>query len=442
MTLLTTATLIALCAPSLFAAGEGKTFSTDVWPIVERRCVTCHRMGEIAPMAFTSYGQVRPWASAIREAVLSGTMPPWHAAQGKHTFRNDRSLSKAEVATLVAWVDGGAPEGTPLTKASHDTGYREAGPGWKLGVPDVVVEVPGFPVPKSGSLPYSFLIVPLHLERDTWVRAAEFQIEHRAVIHHINAFVKRPESSYLAGFPEGRIFVPTIAERAKRRDGEGVFERRELLLGYEPGYEPAPWLEDGAKLVKAGSSLVLEMHYNPNGKEMTDHSKLALYFAKSAPLKRILAIDTLRDLDLQIPPQEGNYLSSASITLSAPATLLSLQPHMHMRGKSMEVRAIYPDGRTEELIHVPHYNFQWQTTYALNDPVMLPAGTRLESRARFDNSVNNSFNPDPTALVHWGDQTTDEMHIAFLELVIGADADAEGLLRDRPRMIGTPVKSR
>ncbi len=295
--------------------------------------------------------------------------------------------------------------------------------------------MPGFAVPKTGPLPYSFLIIPLHLDHDVWVRAAEFRIENPSVIHHINAFVRPRGSSYLAAFPAGQIFVPTVAERGARREGEHVFDRRELLLGYEPGYFPMPWLEDGAKLVKAGSDLVLEMHYNPNGHPVTDHSEIALYFARSAPARRILAIDTLRDLDLAIPPGDAAYTSHSAMTLGSAATLLSIQPHMHVRGKSMEVRAIYPDGRTDTLLSVPHYDFQWQTTYVFDQPVNLPAGTRLESTARFDNSPNNPFNPNPAATVHWGDQTTDEMHIAFLELVIGADENAEMLLREKPRMI-------
>jgi mono/diheme cytochrome c family protein len=419
------------CAAALHAGDSAPTFSRDVWPIMERHCVTCHQPGEIGPMAFTSYAQVRPWAAAIGEAVATRAMPPWHAAPGTHAFRNDRTLSEQERVTLASWVRAGAPEGNPIAP------YRkpEITNGWKLGKPDIVVEVPGFAVPKSGLLPYSFLIVPLHLEHDTWVSAAEFQIDQRAVIHHMNAFIRPASSSYLAGFASNQIFIPTVAERGKRREGEKVFDRRELLLGYEPGYEPRPWLENGAKLIPAGSDLVLEMHYSPNGKETTDHSKIALYFAKTPPEKRVLAIDTLRDLDLTIAPNQPDQLSKASMVLAGPASLLSVQPHMHMRGKSMEVTVIYPDGRKDCLVNVPHYDFGWQTTYVFMDPLPLPAGTRLESSAHFDNSPNNRFNPDPTACVRWGDQTTDEMHIAFLELVIDAKANAETLFRESPRMI-------
>ncbi len=429
--------LLVLFIPFLFlgagndSTNTAPTFSRDVWPILQKHCLTCHQPGEIGPMAFASYKQVRPWAAAIKEAVQTRAMPPWHAAPGDHPFRNDRSLSKLERETLVAWTNEGAPEGAPLP--AYQAAARKA--GWKLGDPDIIVEIPGFAVPKTGLLSYSFLIVPLHLDRDTWVRAAEFQIDQRAVIHHINAFVRTPSSSYLAGFPQNQIFVPTVAERGKRREGEKVFDRRELLLGYEPGYDPHPWLEDGAELIKAGSDIVLEMHYSPNGKEAVDHSKLALYFAKTAPAKRILAIDTLRDLDLRLLPNEANYVSHAGMTLAAPARLLSVQPHMHMRGKSMEVSAVFPGGRTDMLVSVPRYDFNWQTTYTFSDPIPLPAGTRLESVAHFDNSSNNRFNPDASATIHWGDQTTDEMHIAFLELVIDAKANAESLFVEAPRMI-------
>ena len=270
-------------------------------------------------MAFTSYAEVRPWASAIREAVISRAMPPWHAAKSAHEFRNDRSLTGTEIQTLVRWVEAGSPEGTPdkaMTVAASDN-------KWRLGKPDMVIQVPGLRVPKSGVQPYTFLIVPVHIERDTWVRAAEFRIDQRAVVHHMNAFVREPGSSYLAGFPRNEIFVPTVAERGRKRDGEAVFARRHLLLGYEPGYAAMPWLEDGAKLIKAGSDIVFEMHFNPNGKEAVDRSELGLYFSDKAPAQRVLAIDTLRDLDLQIPPKQPDYLSQ-SVDDSRPPGATSL----------------------------------------------------------------------------------------------------------------------
>jgi hypothetical protein len=412
-------------------------FSKDVWPILERHCVSCHQPGEIAPMALTNYSQVRPWANAIRDAVLARKMPPWDAAgETAHEFRNDRSLTDAEIRTLTTWVKEGAHEGEPLKTAFHPI-RSEA--GWKLGEPDIVIRVPGFHVPASGLLTYRYLITPNLFPKDVWVRAAEFRIDQRSAVHHINAYARGPESSYLSGYPKGQIVTATVADRGRRREGERVFDRRLQLIGWEPGYDPMPWLPNGAKQIRAGSDIVFEMHYSPNGKEVTDYSELGLYLTDNAPSERVLAIDTLRDLDLTIPAGTPDYVSRASMTLAQPVRLLSVQPHMHYRGKAMEVRAVYPDGRTRLLVSVPKYDFNWQTTYVLREPLLLPAGTRLESVAHFDNSVNNRSNPDPSVAVRWGDMTTDEMHIAFLELALPIEADPEKLFAAPPRMIGTPA---
>ncbi|MCU1261193.1 MAG: cytochrome c [Bryobacterales bacterium] len=387
-------------------------------------------------MALTSYALVRPWAAAIRESVLTGKMPPWDAkGPTAHTFQNDRSLTESETATLVSWAEAGAPEGQPVKTTfqparSHD--------GWKLGNPDVVIRMPGFTVPPSGQLGYRYLIEGGRFPRDVWIRAAEWRIDQRSVVHHVNAYVRAPGSSYLADYPKGQMVSATVADRARRREGERLFDRRQQIVGWEPGYEPMPWLADGAKMIPAGSDIVFEIHYNPNGKQVTDHSELGLYFADAKVKERVLAIDTLRDLDLAIPAGERDYVSKASMTVALPVKLLSVQPHMHYRGSAMEVRAVYPDGEAEVLVSVPKYDFNWQTTYVLREPKTIPAGTRLESVAHFDNSPNNAFNPDPGALIHWGDQTIDEMHIAFLELALPIDADPEKLLAAPPRMIGTP----
>ena len=413
---------------ALGTVSAAPTYTADIRPILERRCVKCHAPGEVAPMPLRSYQEVRPWAKSIKEEVELRRMPPWHAMPSHHAFRNDRSLSETEIKTIAEWVDRGSPEG----ETAPPIPVAAAASGWKLGTPDIVVEVPGFQVPARGVLPYNFLIVPLHLDHDVWVRAAEFRIDQRQVVHHMNAFVRPPGSSYLAGFPRETVFAPTVAQRAVKREGEGLFARRQLLLGYEPGYAPMDWLPDSAKLIPAGSDLILEIHYNPNGKAVVDHSHFGLYFAKGTPRHRILAIDTLRNLDLQIPPGDAAYRSTAAATFEEPVKLLALQPHMHLRGKSMRVTAVYPDQRDEVLLDVPKYDFNWQTTYVLARPLALPAGTKLVSVAYFDNSPNNRFNPDPSATVHWGDQTFNEMHIAFLELVLDVKADAEKLFAIEP----------
>jgi hypothetical protein len=375
-------------------------------------------------MAFTNYSDTRPWAKAIREAVLSRTMPPWHAEKRSQlTFQNDRSLSQTEIRKIVGWVDVGAPEGP---KIEYPTPVREE-TGWKLGKPDVVLRVPGFTIPARGDIPYTFVIRSVGLTDDRWVRAAEFRIDKRSVVHHMNAFVRPPGSSYLDGFERDRFVVPTLAQRRIGRPDEGVFARRELLLGYEPGYFPIPWREDQAKLVRAGSDIVFEIHYTANGTEQTDFSELGIYFAAQTPRERVLSTQT-QDMQIAIPAGDANYRSSASVTFGRPVKLISLQPHMHLRGKAMEIRARYPDGRIETLLDVPRYSFNWQTTYFLKEPKLLPAGCTIESIAVFDNSPNNPFNPDPEKTIKWGDQSWEEMHIGFMEIAFDAAVDAETVI--------------
>jgi hypothetical protein len=258
------------------------TWHRDVAPVIASRCQSCHKPGEIGPMPLTTYQEARPWAKAIRQAVLKGTMPPWHAdAATTPHFRNARVLTAAEREVLVAWADTGAAEGSPAAppKAAEDAGPK----GWQLGRPDLVIRVPGFRVPESGAIQYTFLVTPTGFTGDKWIAAAEWKIDQRRVVHHINAFVRPPGSSYVAAAPPGTPYVASTTERAARRAGEREVDRRELLAGYEPGYRPAPWGDGEAKLIRKGSDIVFEMHYTANGKEAVDYSELGLYFAKEKP---------------------------------------------------------------------------------------------------------------------------------------------------------------
>lgn len=410
--------LMAAAFPALWAA---PSYQSEVRPILEKRCVGCHRAGEIGPMPLGSYAEVRPWAKSIRQAVTKGTMPPWHADAAKSVaFHNDRSLTAAERKTVQDWVDAGAPEGKP---GGATVSTARAG-GWRLGKPDLIVRVPKMPIPASGTIQYTFLVTPTDLPEAKWMAAAEWKIDQRSVVHHINAFVRPKGSSYVADAPPGQFFVASKASRGARRPDEREADRRELLLGYEPGYEPIPWGEGRAKLLPKGADIVFEMHYTANGKAVSDASELGIYFAKSAPRERVLTI-TPADSAFAIPPGDGNFPSSTAATLQRDLTLLSMQPHMHLRGKSYRITARYPDGRVENLIDVPKYDFNWQTTYFLAQPKSLPKGTVLECLAHFDNSPNNRFNPDPSQTVRWGDQSWEEMNIGFMEVVFPAAADPD-----------------
>lgn len=403
-----------------YSATKPVTYA-DVRPLMERRCVGCHQKGEIAPMALGSYAETRPWAKAIRQAVLKRTMPPWQAdAESSKRIHNSRLLPEAEVRQLVDWVDGGALEGRPMAPLA--VAKREA--GWGLGKPDLVIRIPGYEVPESGTLRYTFLVTPTDLPEDVWVSAAEWKIDQRAVVHHMNAFVRPPGSSYVASVPKGQLYVASGTERSFRHPNERELDRRELLLGYEPGYRPIAWGPRQGKLIRKGSDIVFEIHFTANGKAVVDHSELGIYFAKKPPQERLVTI-TPADSKLAIPPGDANYRSFVWAELTSEAKLISLQPHMHLRGKAYRIEAVFPDGRRDVLIEVPRYDFNWQTTYFLKEPMTLPKGTKLECTGWFDNSANNAANPDPTKMIAWGDQSWEEMNVGFMEIAFDRRGDGD-----------------
>lgn len=409
-----------LWLPLAALAVSGATLDySSVQPILAKRCSGCHQKGEIGPMAFTSYEETRPWAKAIKRTVLARTMPPWHADERTSArIHNSRRLDENEVRQLVAWVDAGAPGGRvakPVAVAARQE-------GWRLGKPDMVIRIPGFKVKENGSIQYTFLVTPTGLTEDRWVTAAEWKIDQRGVVHHINAFVRPKGSSYVKQAPPGEFYVATKDERGARREDEREVDRRELLVGYEPGYAPQPWGPQRGKLLRAGSDIVFEMHYTPNGKPAADYSELGLYFAKEPPPERVFMI-TPADSKLNIPPGEANYRSFVYAELMQDARLIAMQPHMHLRGKAYKIEAVYPGGERDLLLDVPKYDFNWQTTYFLKSPIALPKGTKLECTAWFDNSPNNPHNPDPAKTIQWGDQSWEEMNVGFMEIAIDRRAD-------------------
>jgi hypothetical protein len=409
--------LALVIALSSFAA----TFE-DIAPILEARCAGCHQAGEIGPMPLTTYAQARPWATAIKQAVIQGSMPPWHADRAtSERFVNSRLLKESEIRMIAEWADGGALQGTP-GRAIHPV---EVGEGWKLGQPDLVIKVPGAKIPASGTFEYTFLVTPVDIPADTWIAAAEWKIDQRALVHHMNAFLRPPGSSYISDVAPGKLYVPTHEERLARHKDEREVDRRELLIGYEPGYKPAPWGDGRAKLMHKGGAVVFEIHYNTNGKAATDYSELGIYYAKQPPRERVETITPADAAGLMIPAGAASHSTHVTATLTHDAKLISLQPHMHLRGKAFEVSVVFPDGKHEELLRVPRYDFNWQTTYFLAKPMVLPKGTVLEYTATFDNSPNNPHNPDPSKIVYWGDQSWEEMNIGFTELAFDASADPD-----------------
>ncbi len=390
---------------SLAASINNKpTFSKDVAPILYKSCVQCHRAGEAGPMAFTSYKEARPWAAAIKQAVASRTMPPWHADPKFNHFANDRRLSDDEVATVVKWAETGAPEGNPAQMPK----LPKVAEGWQFGKPDFTITTgTPFNIPASGAIPYKYYTVDPGFTEDTWVQAVEVRPSQRTQVHHILVFVLEP----------GNV-RPT-------RGGE---QFSDMLIGYAPGVPYITFDDETAFLVKAGSKFRFQVHYTTNGKEATDIDTLGLKIRKDKPKNRAFC-GSATQLRLAIPPNEANYETKATHVFKEDVTLLDMTPHMHLRGKAFKYVLTYPDGRSEELLTVPKYDFNWQLSYILDKPRQIPAGSKIEATAWYDNSANNKYNPDPSKLVRWGDQTFDEMMIGFFNYKVPVDSPSPAPLK-------------
>lgn len=394
--------LTAWLAGPTGASGEKQhtlTFSKDVAPIVYKNCASCHRAGEIAPMSLLSYKEVRPWAKAIREKVATRDMPPWHADPQHGTWSNDRRMSQKDIDTVVAWVDGGAKEGDPKDLPPMP---KFAG-GWQIGEPDAVFYMPEeYTIPADGSVSYQYFTIDPGFKEDRYIEAMEARAGNLSVVHHIVIYVRDPRQA-----------------RSRKLDlGEG------LLGALSPGQTPFMAKPGTAKLIRAGSKLIFQMHYTPNGKEQKDRSYVGLKFAK-APVDKVVTTTAAFDMKFVIPPGAPNHEVRAEYEFEQDAHIVSFSPHMHLRGKDIFFRAIYPDGRSEILLSVPQYDFNWQVYYYPAKPLRMPKGTRIEVVAHFDNSTKNALNPDPTQAVRFGEQTWDEMMNGFFDYTLDAKANAD-----------------
>jgi mono/diheme cytochrome c family protein len=406
------------------------TYNKDVLPIMQKNCQSCHRPGEIGPSSFLTYQSTRPWAKAIREAVLTKKMPPWFADPRFGHFANDRRLTDADVKTLVAWVDAGAPEGDP-EDMPPPIEWRD---GWNIK-PDVVIGMPKpYNVPARGTIEYTYFVVPTGFTKDTWVIDAEVRPGNRRVVHHGSVHIRPPGSQWLREAKVGEGYVlPRRADGSEALPAPvdpSVNVANEWLLGYVPGIQPQNYFDldhKAAKLIPAGSDVVFEMHYTTNGTPTTDQTKVGFVLAKEPPKYRLLTLP-VAGRDFTIPPGDASYPGHTVAQFDRPVTLIYSQPHMHLRGKDMDIRLDYPNGEHEMLVSVPHYDFSWQTIYFEQKPIEVPKGTRIELFAHWDNSANNKYNPDPKATIRWGDQSWDEMLFAWVGVVVPRDTDPETVM--------------
>ncbi len=402
-------TLICCIAGSLTAA-ELPEFHRDIQPILSRHCQGCHRPGEIGPMSFMTYAEVRPWAKAIKQSVATKRMPPWFADPHHGTWANDRSMPQAEIERLISWVDHGAPEGKPQENPSSPEFIQ----GWNIPTPDLVIGMDNpFPVPANSKIDYQYIIIPLDLKEDRWVQMVESRPSDPSVVHHVVVFIRAPESKWLRDVAPQTPVVPG-GDSQRHVGGFG----NEILHIYTPGNVPDIFRPGQAKLLTAGSDLVLQMHYTSTRKSTEDQTKIGLVWAKEPPRERIVT-QAASNVDFSIPPGVGNFPVKGYFKVPNQARLLSFFPHMHLRGKAFEMN-LQDGNQATTLIRLPRYDFNWQLTYKLKEPIPLRPGMRLEAIGYFDNSANNPFNPDPKATVKWGEQSWEEMMYGFFDIAIDA----------------------
>jgi len=427
------------------------TFNKDVAPIFFKNCAECHRPGEAAPFSTLSYKDVRPWAKSIREKVVSKQMPPWHAdPQHAGQFKNDRSLTQAEIETIAAWVDGGAAEGN----AKDLPPAPKFVDGWRIGKPDVVLQMQeDYTLAATGPDEYQYFAIATGFTEDKYIQMAEARPGNRKIVHHILAFAVPPggkDMSKLSRAELRKMFDEDGPNSVFYSDGDlrrvkmdakvnddgcngkfGEDDAGDVIAGYAPGMPAEVFAPGVAKKVPAGAVLILQIHYSKvAGSEQKDRSVVGLIFAKEPPQK-LMVKRGIENIFFKIPAGAERHQATACWKPKEDINLYGLMPHMHYRGAAMEYKATYPDGKSEVLLNVPNYDFGWQTNYKLAQPKLIPKGTKIQVTATYDNSPKNKYNPDPAKAVRWGDPTYDEMLIGYIDYIPERKAiagmDAKGL---------------
>jgi hypothetical protein len=410
------------------AAPKEITYSQDVAPVLYKNCVMCHRPNDIAPMSLVTYEEVLPFAGLIRQSVDQRKMPPWHADPSVGEFMNDARLSDADIRTIDEWVKDGMKEGDPKDLPSAPVFE----PGWHIK-PDVIFTIPEFLVPKTAQDDYEYIYVPTNFTEDKWIQAGEVLPGDRRVVHHATVSVidQAEYAKHLAqhakknaGVDEyhyrtGKVLhlrpdAPVIDDGCSAPDGGGIPGHPSGYLNivpaiYLPGHLPEVRPPGYALRIPAGGYLQFQVHYsNHHGLDVKDRTSVGLVFAKE-PVEHEVAQYEIWNNMFRIPPNDGGHRVTSCFTLPKDVIAVAYTAHMHFRGKSMTTKAIYPDGREEVLLDVPHYDFRWQETYFLKKQFLLPKGTKLMTVAYFDNSRSNPLNPDPSKAVRWGEPSDEEM---------------------------------
>lgn len=373
-------------------SGLAVSYANDVVPILEQRCVSCHRDGGVAPWSMDSHQMVSGWSEMMRETLLTMRMPPGQIDDTYlDNFIDVHSISDNEKRTLVSWIDSGAAiDGMddPLTRLEAQSS------GWVLGEPDLIVEFPSQEIPATGTLDYKFIPVEIGLDRDRWVRAYAFDIGDKSVLHHVVAYTQD-------------------AKQQKQNSSGGG--SRTNFGGYAPGRDYVEFDANTGVLLEEDMRFMVQFHYTTVGRPVQDVTRIGLYFQDEAP-EFPLSRTAIMNGEFVIPPGDSDFDVMARATIVKDSYLYNIAPHMHYRGKRVKYWAEYPDGTREDILSIPNFQHNWQMIYRLKQPKLLPAGTVIVSEGAFDNSAMNALNPDPSQEVRWGDQVWDEMFIAWMRV--------------------------
>ncbi len=382
------------------------TYCNQIARILQNRCLECHREGQIAPFAMTNYSEVAGWGETIAVVFKEQRMPPWHADPKYGHFQNDARLSDDEKQQINTWVAAGCPEGDsndlPEPIAFNETWYLHEGPDEVFYMTEQPVSIKA-----EGSEPYRYYVVDPGFKEDKWVKSAEARAGNPAVVHHIIVFIQPPGGNF-------------------RDHGDS-----KLLVGFAPGTRPGEYPEGWAKRVPAGSKLVFQMHYTPIGSEQTDRSMVGLTYSDVSEVTHQVVTTNAISHNFVIPANTKDYAVQATRPHNRDAYLMSMFPHMHIRGAAFKYELESPDGKVETLLNVPFYDFNWQNHYTLKEPMLIPEGSKMICTAYYDNTIGNLANPDPSVEVRWGDQTWEEMMIGWHDIAYPMDPKDESVQAEK-----------
>jgi hypothetical protein len=375
------------------------SYTDDIVPILQENCVSCHHDGAIGPWSMSSHAMVRGWSPMMREVVMTRRMPPGQidGHVGKK-IAEVAGLNIEEKQKLIHWIDAGAPMGEgvdPLPQMTFTDGR------FSLGEPDMVFKVPAQSIPATGIVDYRYVPVELNLDRDVWIRAMEFVPGDREVLHHVITYLSSP------------------ADKSGSEQNKAA-ERGDNIGGFAPGRQPDQFRDNSGRFIPKGSNLLLQMHYTTSGRETVDETEVGLFIYDKPPAF-VMSGGVAGQRRFLVPPGAKEHMLRGEQLVERDAFLYEMTPHMHFRGKHMSYSVEYPDGKTEQLLSVPKYDFNWQFNYRLEEPLLLPAGSKLIATGAMDNSDRNPGNPDPTKPVFFGLQTMHEMFFGFTTLRYAGD---------------------